>query len=232
MSDTPEIRDDDDRILAAEYVLGLLSRADRRTFETRMGGDAALRTQVAVWAEDFVTLTNDIAEVAPPSTLWPAIVADLNTPVSKPATRRRFGMGLFGYALGGFAAAGLAWFVVTSGMLSPVAPEFQARIAAEDEAIVFAAAYDADTGVLQVSHQTGRAAQGRAFEFWLIAEGDAPVSVMVWPTGGQTEAITLPEELAAKLPNAVLAISDEPEGGSPTGQPTGAVLAVGQVQTI
>jgi len=30
----------------------------------------------------------------------------------------------------------------------------------------------------------------------------------------------------------VLAISDEPPGGSPTGAPTGAVLAVGAVTTI
>ena len=33
----------------------------------------------------------------------------------------------------------------------------------------------------------------------------------------------------ASLAGGVLAISDEPDGGSPTGLPTGAVLATGQV---
>ncbi|MEC7299632.1 MAG: hypothetical protein VXW43_13215 [Pseudomonadota bacterium] len=43
MSDTPDIPQDapldDDRIFAAEYVLGLLSTADHRAFEARMDGD-------------------------------------------------------------------------------------------------------------------------------------------------------------------------------------------------
>lgn len=232
MTEGPDIRDDDDRILAAEYVLGLMTPAQTRTFEDRLGGDAALRTVVAVWAEDFVSLTNDIPETAPPQALWRAIEARLDQPQSTSSPRRRWFNSLFGYAMGGVAAAAVAWFVMTSGTVTPPVPEYQARIAAEDSSLVFAAAYDADTNTLQLQHQSGAAAAGRSFEFWLIADGDAPVSVMVWPASAETEAIVLPADLSAKLPGAVLAISDEPEGGSPTGQPTGAVLAVGQVQGV
>ncbi|EAQ02956.1 hypothetical protein OB2597_16280 [Pseudooceanicola batsensis HTCC2597] len=233
MSDTPDIPDDDDRILAAEYVLGLLSQPDRRAFEARLDGDAGLRALVARWAEDFVALVQDIPEATPPGTLWRAIEASIDSPVARPARRRRSGLGLLGYALGGVLAAGLAWMVVTSGLLAPVtAPEYQARIAAEDGAIVFQAAYDEDTGTLELLRQSGAAAAGRSLEFWLIAGDEAPVSVIVWPTGASQEVVTLPADLAARFPEAVLAISDEPEGGSPTGQPTGDVLAVGDVQEI
>jgi anti-sigma-K factor RskA len=231
MTETPDIRDDDDRILAAEYVLGLMTPAQHRAFEDRLGGDPALRVSVAAWAEDFVSLTHNIPETAPPEALWRAIEARLDQPLTE-APRRRWFKGIFGYALGGVAAAALAWFVVTSNTLTPPVPEFAAQIAAEDSSIVFAAAYDVDTGTLQVQRQSGAADAGRSLEFWLIAEGDAPVSILVWPDGGEDEAIILPAELGSKLPGAVLAISDEPTGGSPTGQPTGAVLAVGQVQEV
>ncbi|MEC7299633.1 MAG: anti-sigma factor [Pseudomonadota bacterium] len=163
--------------------------------------------------------------------MWRAIEASLDRPVVEPI-RRRTGLGLLGYALGGLMAAGLAFVVVNSGMLSPAAPEFQARIAAQDNAVLFAAAYDADTGQLALEYQAGSHPPDRSFEFWLIAEGEAPVSVIVWPDGSPAEVVTLSDELWAKVPGAVLAISDEPAGGSPTGQPTGAVVAVGQIEPI
>ncbi|WP_375173576.1 anti-sigma factor domain-containing protein [Pseudooceanicola sp.] len=230
MSDADTIGDDDDRILAAEYVLGLLTDDDRRRVDDRLGGDPALRAEVALWEESFVALTDPIPEVTPPERLWRAITSALDTPVVTAPKRR--GFGILGYALGGVLAAGLAWVVISSGIMTPAAPEYQARIAAEDNAVVFAAAFDEDTGQLALEYQAGAHAPDRSFEFWLIADGEAPVSVIVWPDGSQAEVVTLPADLAAKIPGAVLAISDEPAGGSPTGQPTGDVLAVGPVQEI
>jgi anti-sigma-K factor RskA len=45
-------------------------------------------------------------------------------------------------------------------------------------------------------------------------------------------ALPLPEALRGTVAGLVLAVSDEPPGGSPTGAPTGAVLAVGQVSAL
>ncbi|KGM48591.1 anti-sigma factor [Pseudooceanicola atlanticus] len=237
MTDASDISDDDDRIIAAEYVLGLLPAADRREAEARLNGDPAFRAAVAAWAEDFVAMTDDWPEVVPPAAVWAGIEAKLaeqdgGTGFLSLLRRPKSLRGLFGYAAGGLVAAGLAWVVLNSGVMTPAAPEFQARIAAEDESVVFAAAYDVDTGALEVLQRSGAAAPGRSLEFWLIAEGQAPVSVLVWPNGSERESVVLPADLAARLPNAVLAISDEPEGGSPTGAPTGDVLAVGPVESI
>jgi anti-sigma-K factor RskA len=66
---------------------------------------------------------------------------------------------------------------------------------------------------------------------WLIAGNNAPVSLGVLPDAG---AVTLmvAEALAVQLAGGTLAISDEPDGGSPTGAPTGAVLATATVSGV
>ena len=56
-----------DKILAGEYALGLLSGEENTEFEARMGTEPQLRRYYTDWLEDFVTLTDDIGEVAPPT---------------------------------------------------------------------------------------------------------------------------------------------------------------------
>ena len=236
MSDAQDIPEDDDRILAAEYVLSLLSPEEARIVEQRLDIDPRLRAEVAAWAEDLSSLTDPIAEVTPPPALWSRIesVLDADRPAPRAAPRWRFrGIGLFGYGLGGMAAAALAWVFFSSGVLNPAMPEFQATISAEDQSLVFVAAYDSDTASLEIERRAGAAPEGRSLEFWLIVQGNPPVSVLVWPDNATaSETVMLPVDLAGRLPNAILAISDEPAGGSPTGAPTGAVLATGQVNEI
>jgi anti-sigma-K factor RskA len=111
----------------------------------------------------------------------------------------------------------------------PVDPPYVAQIAAEDGSLVVQAVYDDATGTLFVDREAGGAAPGRALELWLIAGEDAPVSLGVMPQDAQA-ILRVADDLRGRVAGAVLAISDEPEGGSPTGAPTGDVLAVGPVQ--
>jgi anti-sigma-K factor RskA len=55
-----------DQILAGEYALGLLVDDEKTAFEARLGAEPALRRYYTDWIEDFVSLTDDIGEVAPP----------------------------------------------------------------------------------------------------------------------------------------------------------------------
>ena len=57
---------EDDRILAAEYILGLLDDETSRALEARMNVEPALRDSVAVWADDFAVMTDGIPEELPP----------------------------------------------------------------------------------------------------------------------------------------------------------------------
>ena len=135
--------------------------------------------------------------------------------------------------MGAAAAALIAFAVMQAGLLSPGAtPEYRAEVAAADQSLLFTAEFDNESGSLSLTRVAGQAAPGRSLEIWLIAGDEAPVSVMVWPSDTETEEIVLPAPIAAALPGGTFAISDEPEGGSPTGAPTGDVLATGQVVPI
>ncbi|PWG68431.1 hypothetical protein DF186_25135, partial [Enterococcus hirae] len=63
-------------------------------------------------------------------------------------------------------------------------------------------------------------------ELWLIADGaDAPVSLGVLDNAGTTR-IRVPDDIAPGVRTGTIAISIEPPGGSPTGAPTGTVVAM------
>jgi anti-sigma-K factor RskA len=73
-------------------------------------------------------------------------------------------------------------------------------------------------------------ASDRNTELWLIPAGSAPISVGVFPPG-DPKRFHLDKALLDRLgPTAALAVSLEPVGGSPTGQPTGPVIAKGAIR--
>ena len=233
MSDHDQPDRDEDHILAGEYALGLLSADEAAAFEARLSREPELRAAYAQWAEDFATLSDDIAPQTPPAHVWQRIEAGL-FPASRPRARRARRIVLWG---GGLAAAAvLVLALVTGGLWGP-APQppadalYRAEVAAEDRSLVVGAVYDAATGTLLIDRAAGAPAPGRALELWLIAGEAAPVSLGVLPED-RRGAIPVPEELRPRLREAVLAVSDEPPGGSPTGAPTGAVLATGAVRDI
>ena len=69
----------------------------------------------------------------------------------------------------------------------------------------------------------------RGFELWAIAPGAKPQSLGVIPADGRLALGRLPLALGA---GTVLAVSIEPKTGSPTGQPTGPVVATGDLKNI
>src|SRR5262249_14970549 len=57
---------DGDKLLAAEYVLGVLGAAERREVERRLAQEPALASEVAFWEERLTGLTDAVAPVSPP----------------------------------------------------------------------------------------------------------------------------------------------------------------------
>lgn len=68
-----------------------------------------------------------------------------------------------------------------------------------------------------------------SLELWSIPAGEKPHSLGLLNTSGPTQLILAENQLTD---NSLLAISLEPHGGSPTGQPTGAVLFSGPLQNL
>lgn len=226
---TPE--EEDDAAIAAEYVLGLLTPAEAAAFEARMAVDPQFRALAARWTEDLSLLADAIPEEAPPRGLEARITREL---WGEERAGRRGVLGRLGLwpALGGALVAALLLLAVLNldALRGTGAPELAARVAAEDDSLVVLAQFDADAGRLTLEREAGGVAEGRAQELWLIAGGEAPVSLGLLPAAGEA-VVEVPEALAA-IEGAVLAISDEPPGGSPTGAPTGAVLATGPLTPL
>jgi len=221
---------DADKALAGEYALGLLPSEEAAAFESRLVNEPELRRFYAEWCEDLAALTDRIDPVAPP----PRLRGQVEAAVFGAPGRKTGGIGWLGGFLGGLAAAALAIGLIFGADLlprtlqGPSDPAYVADVAAEDGSLVVAAAYDADAGELFVDRLAGGPREGRALELWLIAGENAPVSLGVLP-GEARAALVVPQDLRPQLDGGVLAISDEPPGGSPTGAPTGDVLAAGPI---
>ncbi|HEY9019541.1 MAG TPA: anti-sigma factor [Paracoccaceae bacterium] len=232
MSDvTPDTPREDDSLLAAEYVLRLLDPAEEARVAARLAREPALAAAVAAWTARLSGLDAEVVEATPRA----AVKVDLE--------RRLFGLpqrapfwqraGLWqAVSLASLAVAG--FLAVQSLQLSegPArAPLFVSEIAAEDQSLRLLAVYDSAAAELRVTRTAGDAAEGRVLQLWAIAGDAPPVSLGVLPSDATT-AVILPDALRAGVADLVLAVSDEPPGGSPTGLPTGAVLAVGQVNAL
>jgi anti-sigma-K factor RskA len=72
----------------------------------------------------------------------------------------------------------------------------------------------------------------RVLELWVIAPGDQSRSLgLIEP--GRPIHINLPAALIQRVaPDAMLAVSLEPPGGSPSGLPTGPVIASGKLTRL
>ena len=216
---------DDDSALAAEYALGLLSADARAAFEARLADEPDLRRLYVAWVERLALLADEIAPVAPTARVRRKVMARIAPP-------RRRGW-LWGLVSGGLVAACLAVLAIgVRDVMTPppgaFSPAYVAELSAKDGSLVVRASYDAGARQLRVVRAQGNAPPGRALELWLIAGDAAPVSLGVLPQD-RTATLSLQTAQAERMKGATLAISSEPPGGSPTGQPTGPVLAAGKV---
>ena len=210
-----------------------------RRSKSRLEREGALRSRVAFWQEELASLADAVPEASPPSVVWRRIESNL------PPTRRNTRAGAASGRAGLWRALALLMTTAAAAMAAFLfldlevfreteqgpAPLYAGEIRAEDGSLRLVAAYDDATGTLRVARAEGGAAPGRALELWAIAEGADPVSLGVLPEG-ERAVVDVPQALRPGFEAITLAVSDEPPGGSPTGQPTGAVLAVGGITEL
>ncbi|MFN0113082.1 MAG: anti-sigma factor domain-containing protein [Paracoccaceae bacterium] len=203
-----------DEGLAAEFVLGTLPLEDRMAAERRIGREPAFAAMVAEWEERLSGLNGAYAEVPAPPELMARVEARLFPVAAR--TRRPVWQMLLSAGIAAALAAGVA-VVVLPPLTGPAA--VTAELTGEGQALVVAASYDPGGKRLTVTRRAGGAAEaGRDYQLWLIPAGQAPV-----PLGLIREG-ELDVPVDALPAGTTLAVSLEPAGGSPTGQPTGPVL--------
>ena len=212
MTDTRDLSDDD--ALAAEYVLGSLPMADRYAADVRLKSDVRFAELVEAWEAHFAPLNDGYADVPAPN-LMPAIEARLFG-VKPPFWRSFWGRVTVGAAA--TVALLVALAITMPGMLGPT---MVATLADPAYPVEFDATWH--NGSLHINQTLGPVAEaGKDYELWVIAGDAAPVSLGVVTIGDDRPLA----ELSAGM---VLAVTLEPKGGSPTGAPTGPIVAKGVV---
>ncbi|MGF1552423.1 MAG: anti-sigma factor domain-containing protein [Paracoccaceae bacterium] len=203
-------RADDREIDAAERALGTLPVPDRESAR-----DAALRE---AWETRLAGLTAVLPPATPPAGLFYAIearierdalVADLDVERRRRRRWQRMAMGL-----GASVAAALLLLLVAPDV--EPAPRYVVVVTADDDPTRagLVIQIDPETGAATVVPTGVEVPPGASFEMWHLPEGaERPYSLGLLP-----DAPRLREIDAA--PGDIFAISREPEGGSPSGQPT------------
>jgi len=216
----PDLREQ----LAGRYVLGLTKGRARRRFERLLREDRPLQELVRFWESRFHPLDAYLEPRQPPRRVWRAVQRRLHD--SNRPTLRTEGL-LYGwrpFLTGALAAALVMALVVTLNRVPSFTPDYVGVIAEADGAPVWLvqAATTEDQLVLTPLRQP-QPPPGKAYELWLLPEGDAaPVSLGLLPT--QTVARRTLPQVERVVTAKGLAVSVEPAGGSPTGQPTGPVI--------
>ena len=223
----PKLRD----LLAGEYAMGLLPRRARARFERLMAGDAALQQLVADWQERLAPIDRTAAPVAPPRRVWRAIeqgTLQRSFPAQAQGGGWLYSLAFwrgFAGAVAAVAAALVIYIAVAPGPSR--APTVLAVLADSNGTPAFIATRAAraeEVSVAPVRAQTLQAQ--KSFELWAIGGGPPKPLGLVSATPDKPLVVPASAITAA---GTVLAVSLEPEGGSPTGLPTGPVLFQGKV---
>ncbi|HEV2078588.1 MAG TPA: anti-sigma factor [Allosphingosinicella sp.] len=246
MSTAPENERD---LLAAEHALGVLDDPQRAEADRLAASDEGFARLVDEWHARFAPLLDEIAPVTPDAGLWDRINDALDGEVGRESNvhkleRRVTAWRTYSAAISAVAAALLlAVALDTTGRAPAPAPEqpqpqpqrqpvLVANVAAEDRSAAFVVSYDPSDRTMLVSPAVASPAPGHDHELWLIPASGTPLSLgLVAST--DPHRLPVPESLQGTFRrDATIAISVEPVGGSPTGQPTGPVVATGKLVAV
>ena len=229
--------DDNSDLRYAEYVLGVLDADAHAAVEREMAESDAAAVAVAQWQRRLLPIAAEIADRAPPPELWQRIRTELRLdppvreqqrPVFWENVRMWHWLSLAASAIA--VACIVALFLVVRRPAAPSVPYMASTLAQKNGDIGWTATMDIrNARIIIVPASPQSLVTGRAPELWLIPQSGKPIAVgMISST--TPVALPLGSSLLPRVgPSAVLAVSVEPPGGSPTGQPTGPVIATGAI---
>jgi anti-sigma-K factor RskA len=220
---TPALR----RALAADYAIGLMSTAARRRFEQLLLDDAALRAELAQWQDSLASLTAAVPEQAVPERVWHAVTARIEPQVLHVPEKRPW----WTWLRLTVAVGSVALLVFVGALYNRDDARYRATLLSADAQP--ALKVEAHENYLQVEPLTLAAVDpSRSLELWAIAPDSKPISLGVIPAGGKGKVELSAAQKALIGKPIALAVSLEPKGGSPTGQPTGPVLYQGALTAL
>jgi anti-sigma-K factor RskA len=231
--------------LAAEYVLGTMKGGARRRFEEYLRDNRALREAVAQWEAHLTPLSDFVPAITPPSRVWRNIEARTTAVKSLDNTRTfsqnaaktpvntgvlaNFANFAFWSGLGvGAASVVAALFVAMSmGMMQPKDAMLTAVL--EDQGVARMVIEQPKSNLIMVKMvKPWKTAANNSLQLWVLPKDGQPRSIGIINQDGTTK-IAMAEMDAMLTDGTAFALSKEPMGGSPTGQPTGMILCKGVI---
>lgn len=219
----------EDEALAAEYALGVLSGEERAAVQARIARDSAFARLVEAWEHRLAPWAVEVESVQPPAYIWNALAARLPASTARPGVWESLPFWRIFALASTLAAACLAIFIALSpGWRSePLVASIEGGGRRQ-----FVATVDTARGSVVAVPAAYAGDPSRVPELWLIP-GDGKPRPLGLLSGERTVTLTVPAQFAKELGrNAVLAVSLEPPGGSPTGQPTGPVIGSGPLTSL
>jgi hypothetical protein len=173
-------------LVAAEYVLGVLTAQERREIARRLEQEPVLASEVAFWEERLVGLADAVAPVTPPPATWSRIEAAIGAPASGSSSVWQSlafwrGFGLASATLAAASIAALAYIGLVPSARAPLMatlgggsgqPNFVAAVTASGNGLVVVPAALLTNDPRGPSHR-GRHPRGLAGAAWRVADRSA-----------------------------------------------------------
>ncbi|HET7577016.1 MAG TPA: anti-sigma factor [Sphingomicrobium sp.] len=226
--------------LAGEYALGVLTGGDLERARELAKSDPQFRVEVARWSGCLAPLLDSVPPADPPAAAWDRIERRLGGQANGnnviQLRRRVYQWRGIAAAMSGLAACLALVLVADIRPPAPVPAQIEqspaqplvAMLGDQQTKVKVVASWDpaARQLVLAVPGEMPSDAQ-HSHELWVIPAGGKPRSLGTMSAGKQMH-MRLADALAQLLrQGATIAVSVEPRGGSPTGAPTGPVVASG-----
>lgn len=234
-------REQDD-VTAAEYVLGTLRGAARIAFAQRLQAEPALRAQVHAWERRLAGLNTGFDPVTPREIVWTGIDRQIKaqrataSPVKVRLLQAWAGLAT---AASVMLAVALVWQLrqpppqpqVIREMVRVEVPvevkvpmPYVAVLKPDGSQAQWLISLSPERGMIRVTgHGDYPMDQSKqVLELWILDDSGTPHSLGLIPVDAAGE-MPMPKNMPMPA-KPMLAVSMEPMGGSPTGQPTGPVI--------
>lgn len=227
----------DKELRAAEYVLGTATAREAAAMPAAMRVDPELADAVAAWERELAPLSGLAPPEAPPPGLWERIEAAVAPAASVPAGRQRgwrnWKVRLLGTWAGGATAAALAMGALLL-LAEPEPRPLMTVMVADRTQGAWSAQVQRDgairlTAIAPAFGDVDRPTPpDRVMQLWALPPGaTAPTSLALLPR--DRRGVTVPAPAVRPQAGMLIEITLEPQGGSPTGRPTGPVLFIGRL---
>lgn len=223
--------------LAAEFALGTSPSRVRRRLAAIARSDRTVAAALSQWERRIAVLADAVPPITPPPRVWQQIVVRLGldpggTSEATPAGWQRLGLWRAFAAASFVVAVALGISEWRRGPEAPTAPLVVVLAGSGAKPALIATAAHGDRYLTVKNIGNAAPAAGKVFELWALPQAGAPQALGVIPPGAvvRVPLANPADESLSNIP--ALAVSLEPPGGSPTGQPTGPVLFSGAVERM